>query len=85
MDIDAFLKLMKKSVESGIEVTSKMVYGNLTRIGTSNYNPKTISNNFTDWISHFHSKQNIKVFVDPKRKYFCQFTNDKNQKPRYKR
>lgn len=80
-NINQILKDLYSSVkDSNVTLTAPAVYHYLT--GRSAYNIQEVNTEynsmFDKWIGRFRNKENIKVFVDERHSYFCQFTNDIN-------
>lgn len=65
------------------EMTDGAIYGELTRIGVTNYDRYyDVNTNFQYWMDKFATKENINVFCSDRWNYFCQFTNLSDEKCR---
>lgn len=76
--IDEFLKFFRDIAiqNPGHQFVQEEIYYHLTSLGVpSNENYMSINNLFDNWMQHFESNPNSRVFVDPKWNYFCQFVS----------
>ena len=80
IQMDKMLKKIEKIADKlNSNLSFDTVYFELTKglISNKERNYK-VNQIFSNFVSHFQNKKNIKVFVDPSWKYFCQFKNTKS-------
>ena len=69
---DEFLSKINTLFQMNDSLTSKEIYSLLVYHESPG---NDITHFFPKWIKYFENQNNLDVFVDPNRSYFCQFTN----------